>query len=355
LSNGGVGKMAIQKISVENFTVFENVEIGFCDGVNIFIGENGTGKTHLLKLLYAICNCTAMYNEKENHKVLRSLIGEINYCFWGGVSDLCKLYRKRTLGEINHMPISVETKEESYSFENSLSKDEVPILTFKGMESKKQIPAVFIPAKDMLTHSKGLLAMSKKYSKDMPFDKTLLDIVEKANLWKVDYIPDIAKFIIPIIEKNIEGKIIIEGEHFYVEKVDGKLTPFSYEAEGIKKLGLLWQLLMNESITKDTVIFWDEPEANLNPKLVPVIVDILLELARNGVQIFIATHDYVISKYFEVKRKQEDNICFHSLYKTESSGIKCESNTNFRDLKENAINTALDILMDEVIDRNVGD
>lgn len=184
---------------------------------------------------------------------------------------------------------------------------------------------------------------------------TLLDIVEKANLWKVDYVPDIAKPIIPTIEKILEGKIFVDGEHFYIEKADGKLTPFSYEAEGIKKLGLLWQLLMNESITKGTIIFWDEPEANLNPKLVPVIVDILLELARNGVQVFVSTHDYITSKYFEVKRKQEDSVSFHSLYKTDSSGVRCESNVNFSDLKENAINFALDILMDEVIDRNMGD
>jgi len=31
------------------------VEIDFYDGVNILIGENGTGKNHLLKLLYTFC------------------------------------------------------------------------------------------------------------------------------------------------------------------------------------------------------------------------------------------------------------------------------------------------------------
>ena len=45
--------MAIQKIILENFTVFKNAELDFCNGVNVLIGENGTGKTHLLKWLYA--------------------------------------------------------------------------------------------------------------------------------------------------------------------------------------------------------------------------------------------------------------------------------------------------------------
>jgi recombinational DNA repair ATPase RecF len=47
--------MGIQKILLTNFTVFEELEIEFCQGINIFIGENGTGKTHLMKLLYAAC------------------------------------------------------------------------------------------------------------------------------------------------------------------------------------------------------------------------------------------------------------------------------------------------------------
>lgn len=47
--------MNITNIKLENYTVFENVSISFCKGINVFIGENATGKTHLLKLLYAAC------------------------------------------------------------------------------------------------------------------------------------------------------------------------------------------------------------------------------------------------------------------------------------------------------------
>ena len=45
--------MIIKKIKLENYTVFEDQQIEFCPGVNIFIGENGTGKTHILKALYS--------------------------------------------------------------------------------------------------------------------------------------------------------------------------------------------------------------------------------------------------------------------------------------------------------------
>ena len=39
---------------------------------------------------------------------------------------------------------------------------------------------------------------------------------------------------------------------------------------------------MNESIRKGTVLQWDEPEANINPRLMPDLVEIMLELVRSG-------------------------------------------------------------------------
>lgn len=42
--------MSIKKIELTNFTVFEDLNLEFCDGINIFIGENATGKTHIMSL-----------------------------------------------------------------------------------------------------------------------------------------------------------------------------------------------------------------------------------------------------------------------------------------------------------------
>lgn len=45
--------MQVKEISIDNFTVFEKIKIDFSKGINILIGENGTGKTHLMKIMYA--------------------------------------------------------------------------------------------------------------------------------------------------------------------------------------------------------------------------------------------------------------------------------------------------------------
>ena len=44
----------ITKLELENFTVFDKLEMDFSPKINIIIGENGTGKTQLLKAAYAL-------------------------------------------------------------------------------------------------------------------------------------------------------------------------------------------------------------------------------------------------------------------------------------------------------------
>lgn len=333
--------MKIEKVKLENFTVFKQIEIDFCEGINIIIGENGTGKTHLLKVLYGLSHSAKEYSgnnvyETKDRKLALGHLFKANYDY---NNNIYKSYN------------SVDPENAIVFLSEGISHG-----LYDDIKIDKQITTqfVFIPAKEMLSHSKGLLAMSKKYSKDMPFDKTLLDIIEKAQAWKLDEIPEIAKNIIPKIESVIDGKVIIENDIFYVLKENGLKVEFSMEAEGLRKFAVLWQLLMNESITKDTILIWDEPEANLNPQLIPILVDILIELQKNGVQIFIATHSYNVAKYFETRNKTKNSLEFHSLYKTKD-GVKCDSEKYFGDLKNNFIISADESLLDEIFYRNLGE
>jgi predicted ATP-binding protein involved in virulence len=42
---------AIQTLDIQNFTTLPNDTWRFASGLNVVVGENGLGKTHLLKLL----------------------------------------------------------------------------------------------------------------------------------------------------------------------------------------------------------------------------------------------------------------------------------------------------------------
>ena len=45
--------MTITRVKLENFTVFESLDLEPSPGINVLVGANGTGKTHLMKVCYA--------------------------------------------------------------------------------------------------------------------------------------------------------------------------------------------------------------------------------------------------------------------------------------------------------------
>lgn len=108
-------------------------------------------------------------------------------------------------------------------------------------------------------------------------------------------------------------------------------------------------LVKNGTLEKGSILFWDEPEANINPTYISIIVEMLLELQRKGVQIFISTHDYMLASYFEVKKEDEDSIAFHSLsHKGTTGEILYEKSEKFGLLKSNPIIFAFDRLLNDI-------
>ena len=139
------------------------------------------------------------------------------------------------------------------------------------------------------------------------------------------------------------------------------------EAEGLRKLGLLWKLIRNGLLENGTILLWDEPEANLNPELFPLVVEILLELQRNGVQIFLATHSYNFAKYLEIRRSEKEQVQFHNLYRgtselpqelreifhsamDQNNVIYSDSAYSMEELHPNHIMMADNKLLDEIYD-----
>src|SRR5690606_3744562 len=86
-------------------------------------------------------------------------------------------------------------------------------------------------------------------------------------------------------------------------------------------------------------LFWDEPESNLNPKLLKLLVEILLEIGRMEQQIIVATHDYFLLRWFDLlqDKKASDQVRFHALFRDKNEDIRVESAENYLDLSPNAI------------------
>lgn len=297
--NNGDGKEGEWKVGDSLWDAFH---LDFCDGINVLIGENGVGKTTILKMIYA---ATQWSIEKANPEKTKRFLD----FFSSNLKDSELLKNAKNKDEYCYYKVS----DGIHVFEDSLSHNGIFNLDdWLGLN----IQSVFIPTTEMLSHAKGFLAMNQKYS--MPFDGTQVDIIVNASLPETREIPESCKVILNEISDVIDGTVIQEDDTFYVVKKDGRKIDFSLEAEGLRKLGLLWKLIRNGLLEKGSILLWDEPEANLNPELYPLVANILLELQKNGVQVFIATHSYNFAKYLEIRRSETEQVMFHNLYKTTS-------------------------------------
>jgi len=342
----GVVVLMIKELNLQNFTVFKNTEITFCDGINIIIGENGTGKTHLLKILYSFCECDA--KNPDGLLALSDFARKLMNCFQ--IKDLTKLLRNPTVivQKKESIKINITTGENNCSFVISPTGlgDSPWVIEGSGEVNKVVIPSVFIPAKEMLTHSR----IEKDFLfRDLPFDITLIDILNKAGVSTVKSLPEGMLKVLDRIAGVIDGKVVYKNDRYYVEKPDGVLIEFAVEAEGFKKLGLIYRLIETGYLKEGSVLIWDEPEANLNPQLIPFLVDILLALEITGVQMILATHNYLLARYFELRKHTANQLLFYSLYKSNGS-VLVENNYAFIDLEDNSISNAYDKLLDDVFE-----
>ncbi|MDR1194232.1 MAG: AAA family ATPase [Peptococcaceae bacterium] len=366
--------MTINRVEIKDFLVFRGeFSADFCPGVNVLIGGNGTGKTTLMKAMYGICENSnpilgnadaplsdrAMWKYRAGSSTLAHYFtANLDNSHWERFYDICNtlnrcqiiyngirfgwrdmtadieldMRQRGELGEDGHIQTLPSYEIRMESTQNSLP-------AFDEKTSEPFIKSVYIPTTDMLSHSRNLLEFKYKYP-DLPFDKTLIDIIANAKQPSVIGYPNGEVNVFTAIENIVGGEVILENDVFYVKKKDnaGQMTEMSLVASGHRKFGLMYKLLRNGLLKTGSALFWDEPENSLNPELVPILVDILLELSQNGVQIFIATHSDFLCKWLELKTNDSNGtgIKFFSLYK-ESIGISTETSKKYRSLTRNSI------------------
>ncbi|MDR1136901.1 MAG: AAA family ATPase [Synergistaceae bacterium] len=221
-------------------------------------------------------------------------------------------------------------------------------------EKDKIGSVVFIPEKDILEHAKGLLTFIEQ--KQTGFGQIYKDVLINAQDIPTQVQSEIQQKVGKMIVGTIGGEVHWDkGEgSFYTLRTDGTRIPFASEASGYKKLGFLGLLITSGRLEKGSILFWDEPENSLNPGLMPVLVDILLELQRGGVQIFIATHNSNLAQLFDVKRTNKDSLLFCNLSKNDAGTIRCDSAANYTELPKSVLEDADEALYKAVVAKAMG-
>lgn len=330
-------------LELENFTVFHELSLDFAPGVNVFVGPNSTGKTHLLKLLYAVTEAHRFGNDIAD-KLLRVFLPEPR--------RLGRLVRRTD--QAQSASGLLRWNDQDLSFRMSSNQSEG---SFSELKNGWPAPApqegtpIFIPPKDMLAHAPGFRSLYDQ--KEIHFEETYRDILVRAFSPVARGAPSEARQELRAkLERLISGRVIVDGEHFYLESGQGKIE-FTLLAEGLRKFALLLRLVENETLRRSSLLFWDEPEANINPVNIKELIDLLLHLHREvGVQIFMATHSDFVLKELDLQQRPGE-ARFFALYR-QGDRIQVEVAARADALAHNAIDQENLRLYDEEIARVLG-
>lgn len=334
--------MALTRVKLERFTAFDHLDLELSPGINVFVGANGTGKTHIMKVCYSACDVS---------KTGGSLPEKLVEVFLPSNRRLGRLVKRRGKSVRGAVEISRKNRSLSASFSNHTKLARSAQVKGAAKWAASSIESVYIPVKEMLSNAPG--GQSLYSQREIHFEAIYADILDRA------YRPlprgpmdQTRKRLLNNLQKTVDGKVSFQNEEFFLRNRQGNLE-FTLLAEGMRKLGLIWLLIQNGTLSGGSVMFWDEPETNLNPKLFGTVMEILLELQRIGVQIFLATHDYVVLKELDLLKRSSDKVAFHSLYRSTKGEIECDTVGSYLDIHQNAIAEAFTNLYDREVERSL--
>lgn len=295
----------LQSIHVQNFGVISQLDYEKLGSINLIIGPNQSGKTTLVKGLYATIRAIEQYKRGKENKLPNQILSDKLY--WTFQTDsLGNLVRKGSsslsfsIGSSNH---------EEFSFTLSSSATKL-VTNFQNSFAPTDANSVFIPAKEILS-LRDIIVDSRTRYKEFGFEDPYLDLAlairptTKGRNYKE--FSDVRK----TLKKLLKGELTYIKEKKEWQFVDNakRVYEVSLTSEGVKKLSILSALLGNRYLSDKSIIIIDEVEANLHPSMISQFMEMLAILAKAGIQFFITSHSYfVIKKLYIIAHQQEMDI-----------------------------------------------
>jgi ABC-type branched-subunit amino acid transport system ATPase component len=329
--------MRYTNLKLTNFTVFRDASFDFVPGVNLLVGANGTGKTHALKLLYAIH--LAHYQAEAEGFVIPTL-SRVFYA--PGFEE----YRSAGADPEAITNVVAKTEDDSWGF--SIIGAGGSEWAFDGSKTQKGPRPVYIPSVDMLAHTRRFTSTYDEYRID--FDQTYRDIVSLL-LSPEKRVIDNLGIDIARLTGGLATDVDEVDERFYVTTPSGRFAA-PMISEGVRKLTTLVVLIRNGWLRPQTTLFWDEPEVSVNPSLMGELVQAILTLARAGVQVFIATHGYFLLKEFDLQAKQGD-VKYFAL-EAKDGDVAVHPTASLDELAPDKISEQFDSIYDRELTRATG-
>lgn len=327
----------LKTLTLKNFTVFSEAHFQFGSRLNVFVGENGMGKTHLLKLLYSILAASWEQGRKPGVEAPSKSAFQTPLA-----SKLVNVFRPESLGRLARRKQGRERCDIQVTFSTTAlnidfgfatnSKTEVAIDRLP--EKWIDVAPAYLPTRELLSIYPGFVSMYQGHY--LEFEETWRDtcLLLGAPSLKGPREAKASELLEPI-EAAMGGKIVLDNNgRFYLRLPGSGNMEIPLVAEGLRKLGMLARLVATGALIDKGYLFWDEPEANLNPRVIRKVASTIIELAYSGIQVFVATHSLFLLREMEIllvqhKSKSAD-IRFFGLHAGDG-GVEVEQGAHIDD------------------------
>ncbi|MDE3724657.1 AAA family ATPase [Nocardiopsis sp. N85] len=300
-----MARYPITRLEADGFGPLDEVDIRLSPTLNIVTGENATGKSQLLKLLYAgtrsLSGRPTLTKSALSSDIAEALIGIFRPDQLGRLARRVQ-GRGRARVELKYGGISDPL---AFDFASNARSD-VRIVSLP--RTPLDDTPVFLPSRELLSLYPGLVSLFE--TREVEFDETWRDtaLLLGRSALRGPRVKAATELLAPLLGE-IEGTVLEENGRFYVRLPGGTAGAGKIEAhlvsEGFRKLAMIIRLVSNGVLLEGGYLFWDEPEANLNPKTQRAVARTILALARSGTQVFVATHSVFLLRELELLLEQE--------------------------------------------------
>lgn len=339
----------IKSIKLNNLMGIKEIGVTLSEGITVIHGENSTGKTAMLKALYCSTkpfNTIASGRISTKAKKENEVVNKIKNVFRPDNGAIGKIVNNKSEEKLR---ISVQYLDAN-KMELAWGKQASEHIEMLDSTKNYSREVVYIPPKEIISASENFMALYKKF--EMAFEETYYDLLELLNTPELkNENNNTAEEIRIILEGIIGGRITKKDSKYFIINKNGEENEMGLLSEGYRKIAILLRLINNGSLRKGSLLLWDEPEANMNPKMIKPLVDVMVLLVKMGVQIVIASHDYFIQQEIQLRAEYPDNkgyllpVCFVSLYHN-GDEVLAEQQERAYNLKNNAIMDEFDNIYD---------
>lgn len=296
----------IEQLALKNFGKLENFNCDEFSNINLIIGENGTGKTFLLKSLYSAVKSMEEYKRGDDISPIGDILAE--KLRWTFQVDKIGDIVSRASDDSLEFKMKLNKSSLSYQFTKSATSR---VSTVSAPTNSKEGNSIFIPAKEVLSLF-SIILKSRDIDKTFGFDDTYYDLVKALRISpsrgrNFTVFADSRK----VVGNVIDGRVDYDengGKWYYKNKKNQKFS-IGATSEGVKKIAIMDRLLANGYLNTDSIIFIDEIESALHPQAVCRFLDMIDSIANDmGIQVFITSHSYFVIKKLCLIALKRENI-----------------------------------------------